>query len=61
MEKSTVDFYKELQRLVGTGASWLDTAIALTLTKTKALLAVSIARDVPRSAEGNWRQARPQI
>ena len=45
MEKSTAQAYKRLQDLVGPIASrYLDTSIALTLTRARAQAAASIAK-----------------
>ena len=50
MEKETVRAYKSLQKLLGpTVASWLDSTLGITLAKTRAVSAVSISRDRPRS------------
>ncbi|KAF9772960.1 hypothetical protein IL306_009287, partial [Fusarium sp. DS 682] len=49
MDQETSQTYKKLQELIGPlGASQLDSAIGLALTKTRAISATSIARDLPR-------------
>ena len=48
MEKETAQAYKALQKLLNPAAvRWLDSSLALTLTKTRAFSAVSIAADTP--------------
>jgi hypothetical protein len=50
MEKSTAQTYKSLQKLIGpSAASWLDTAIGLALTKTRAASAASITKSRPQN------------
>jgi hypothetical protein len=52
IEKSTVQAYKSLQKLLGpVGSKWLDNQIAITLVQTRATLAVSIARTLPRNSQ----------
>ncbi|EXL64895.1 hypothetical protein FOPG_18860 [Fusarium oxysporum f. sp. conglutinans race 2 54008] len=49
MDQETSQTYKKLQELLGPfAASQLDLTIGLALTKTKAISAASIARDLPR-------------
>jgi hypothetical protein len=49
MDQETSQTYKKLQELLGPfAASQLDSTIGLALTKTRAILAASIARDLPR-------------
>ncbi|KAL9563894.1 hypothetical protein ACKAV7_011929 [Fusarium commune] len=49
MEQETSQTYKKLQELLGPfAASQLDSTIGLALTKTRAISAASIARDLPR-------------
>ncbi|RYC76770.1 hypothetical protein BFJ63_vAg20353, partial [Fusarium oxysporum f. sp. narcissi] len=49
MDQETSQTYKKLQELLGPfAASQLDSTIGLTLTKTRAISAASIARDLPR-------------
>ena len=49
MEASTAKAYKGLQQLVGpTGAQWMDSSVAMVLTKTRMGSATSIAKDLPR-------------
>ncbi|KAB5581299.1 hypothetical protein GE09DRAFT_948992, partial [Coniochaeta sp. 2T2.1] len=48
MEKETAQAYKALQRLLNPAVvRWLDSSLGLTLTKTRAFSASSIARDTP--------------
>jgi hypothetical protein len=62
MEKETAKAYKELQLLLNPlAASWLDSSIALALTKTRAISAASIARDLPKTKEASWRATREQL
>ncbi|KAM5513544.1 hypothetical protein FOXYSP1_08344 [Fusarium oxysporum f. sp. phaseoli] len=49
MDQETSQTYKQLQELLGPfAASQLDSTIGLALTKTRAISAASIARDLPR-------------
>ena len=49
MAKETSKAYKELQSLlIPSEASWLDTNLGLIFAKTRALSAISIAKDTPR-------------
>ena len=49
MEKNTAQAYKAIQKLLGPiRARWLDTWVALELTKARAASANSIARDIVR-------------
>lgn len=62
MEKETAKTYKGLQELVGpTAASWLDSSIGLTLTKTRAFSAASIAKENPNNPEASWEAIREQL
>jgi hypothetical protein len=48
MAVESAKHYKELQKLIGPSADWLDTSIGLTLTKTRAYAAASIVNVLPR-------------
>ena len=62
MEKETAKTYKGLQELVGPiAASWLDSSIGLTLTKTRAFSAASIAKENPNNPEVSWEAIREQL
>jgi hypothetical protein len=60
MDLETAKTYKKLQELVGpVAAAQLDSSIGLTLTRTRAFSAVSIARDPPRGlARSSWNPSR---
>ncbi|KAM5517602.1 hypothetical protein FOXYSP1_08387 [Fusarium oxysporum f. sp. phaseoli] len=48
MDLETAKTYKKLQQLVGPlVAAQLDATIGLTLTRTRAILAASIAKEIP--------------
>jgi hypothetical protein len=56
MELETAKTYKKLQDLIGPIASaQLDSSIGLTLTKTRAISAASISKDIPKGlASSSW-------
>ena len=60
MELETAKTYKKLQDLIGPIASaQLDSSIGLTLTKTRAISAASISKDIPKGlASSSWYTSR---
>jgi hypothetical protein len=62
MDKETSKTYKSLRGLIGlTAAGWLDSSIALALTKTRAISAVSITSSRSRTKETSWIAVREQL
>ncbi|KAJ0140640.1 Uncharacterized protein HZ326_16479 [Fusarium oxysporum f. sp. albedinis] len=60
MELETAKTYKKLQELVGpVAAAQLDATIGLTLTKTRAISAASIAKEIPTGlAKSIWNTSK---
>lgn len=48
MAVESAKHYRELQKLIGASADWLDTSIGLTLTNTKAHAEALIVNVLPR-------------
>lgn len=62
MEKETAKSYKALQALLGPiGSAFLSTSIAIILAKTRAISALSIAKDSPYNDELAWQTTRAAL
>ena len=62
MEKETTKSYKALQALLGPiGSAFLNTSIAIILAKTRAISALSIAKDSPYNNELAWQTTRAAL
>lgn len=62
MEPTAAKAWKVIQSAAGpTAASWLDSLVSVILTKIRAYLAASIARDIPASETSSWQATRSQL
>jgi hypothetical protein len=62
MNQSTSKAWKAIQSAIGpTVSEWLDKLVSIILTRIRAYSAASIASQIPRSAEPNWKATRKSL